>query len=94
MNGHTYYCYLDIYLDTGKGIKIFEAKATTTNKFYKLGKSLERQMGKAAFDNALGYDKYDSIFYKDEQGILRLKETLDKTLLEDKTYLSHRNKMF
>ncbi|MBQ8293107.1 MAG: DUF2779 domain-containing protein [Bacilli bacterium] len=91
VNGNTYYCYLDIYLEAPDGsIKIFEVKATTTNKFYRLGKSLKKQVG----DDALGYDKYDSIFYKDEKGILRLKENLDPTLLEDKKYRAYRNKMF
>lgn len=91
LNGNTYYCYLDIYLEEPNGdIKIFEVKATTTNKFYKLGKSLEKQVGK----DALGIDKYDSIFYKDDKGILRLKEILDLELLRDKKYTSYRNKMF
>lgn len=91
LNGNTYYCYLDIYLEEPSGdIKVFEVKATTTNKFYKLGKSLEKQVGK----DALGLDKYDSIFYKDDKGILRLKEMIEPELLEDKKYLSYRNKMF
>lgn len=91
LNGNTYYCYLDIYLEEPNGnIKIFEVKATTTNKFYKLGKSLEKQVGK----EALGIDKYDSIFYKDDTGILRLKELLDPELLGDKKYMSYRNKLF
>lgn len=91
LNGNTYYCYLDIYLEEPNGdIKVFEVKATTTNKFYKLGKSLEKQVGK----DALGVDKYDSIFYKDDKGILRLKEMIEPELLEDKKYMSYRNKMF
>lgn len=90
-NGHTYYCYLDIYLEAPDGsIKIFEVKATTTNKFYKLGKAISENKDKDLPTSK----KYDSIFYKDEKGILRLKEGLDSTLLEEKTYLIHRNKMF
>lgn len=90
-NGHTYYCYLDIYLEAPDGsIKIFEAKATTTNKFYKLGKAISENKDKDLPTSK----KYDSIFYKNDKGILKLKEELDPTLLEDKTYQSNRNKMF
>ena len=90
-NGHTYYCYLDIYLEAPDGsIKIFEVKATTTNKFYKLGKELKEFKDKDLPTS----QKYDSIFYKDPQGILKLKENLDPTLLDDASYLKKRNKMF
>ncbi len=90
-NGHTYYCYLDIYLEEPDGkIKVFEVKATTTNKFYKLGKEISSLKG-TDFPTS---QKYETIFYKDENGIMRLKENLDPTLLEDNTYRNNRNKMF
>lgn len=90
-NGHDYYCYLDIYLEAPDGsIKVFEAKATTTNKFYRLGKEISENKEKDLPTS----EKFESIFYKDVNGVLRLKELLDPTLLEDKTYNTHRSKMF
>lgn len=90
-NGHTYYCYLDIYLEAPDGsIKVFEVKATSNAKFYRLGKAISENKEK---DVPIS-QKYECIFYKDSDGIFRLKEHLDPTLLEDKTYLTHRAKMF
>ena len=90
-NGHTYYCYLDIYLEAPDGsIKVFEVKATSNAKFYRLGKAISENKEK---DVPIS-QKFECIFYKDGDGIFRLKEILDPTLLEDKTYLTHRNKMF
>ncbi len=90
INGITYYCYLDIYLETETSIKIFEVKATTTTQFYKLGSEIKKGLPV----NALGYDRYDSIFVKDAEGILRLKELYDSSKLNDKKYVNNRNKMF
>lgn len=36
-DGHSFYCYLDGYSETGDTIYIFEVKATTTKKFMELG---------------------------------------------------------
>jgi hypothetical protein len=36
--GDEYYCYLDGYLETDEGLRVFEVKATTSNKFIRLGK--------------------------------------------------------
>ena len=83
-NGHTYYCYLDIYLEAPDGsIKVFEVKATSNAKFYRLGKAISENKEK---DVPIS-QKFECIFYKDGDGIFRLKEILDPTLLEDKTYL-------
>lgn len=35
-NFNTYYCYLDIYVETNKDIKVFEVKATTDRKYKEL----------------------------------------------------------
>ncbi len=86
-NGNTYYCYLDIYLEEENTIKIFEVKATTSSKFYRIGKNMEKKVGK----NVPYSQRYDSVFVKDSEGILRLKETYDQSFLNDPSYIQYCN---
>lgn len=93
---HNYYCYLDIYNESDDGkIRIFEVKATTTNKFYKLGKDLKIE---SEFVRIPKSQAYDSIFVKCNDGIMRLKEELSEDPstpdLPYISYMQHREKLF
>lgn len=87
---HTYYCYLDIYLEAPDGsMKIFEVKSTTTNKFYELGRDLKLERTRRKQDG------YDSIFIEGVDKVIRLKEEADSQLITDlKKYQNYRNKLF
>ncbi len=73
-------CYVDIYNKQNSQVNIIEVKATTTNKFMSLGYKLDGVK--------------QSIFYKDDNGVLHLKEKLDKELLSDSKYMKQRSKLF
>ena len=72
-------CYVDVYNKNDNGINIIEVKATTSNKFLNLGWSEEGVK--------------TSIFYVDDDNILRLKEEIDPDILSNKKYIKNRNKL-
>jgi len=72
-------CYVDVFNKVDNDINIIEVKATTSNKFMKLGFTENKE-------------KYN-LFYIDEFDVLRLSEELNPTLLENKKYLKQRNKL-
>ena len=73
-------CYVDIYNTNNDNINIIEAKATTSNKFMKLGYT----------EDKIRYD----LFYLGDDDILRLNEEHNPSLLSNKKYLKQRNKLF
>lgn len=97
---HEYLCYLDGYLETDEGIKIFEVKGTTSNKFIKLGKKIKKdnEDEEDILEIKTKEDIYDSIFVRGPKGILYLREDLLDTIETDrlsiKEYQRYRNKLF
>ncbi len=79
-NNFNLMCYVDIYNKNENNINIIEAKATTSNKFMKLGYT----------EDKIRYN----LFYLDEFDILRLNEELDPSLLSNPKYIKQRNKLF
>ncbi|MCD6482465.1 MAG: DUF2779 domain-containing protein, partial [Candidatus Izimaplasma sp.] len=79
-NNFNLMCYVDIYNTSKKSINVIEAKATTSNKFMKLGYT----------EDKIRYN----LFYLDESDILRLEETRNPDLLNNKKYIKQRNKLF
>ncbi len=79
-NNFNLMCYVDIYNTSKKSINVIEAKATTSNKFMKLGYT----------EDKIRYN----LFYLDESDILRLEETRNRDLLKNKKYIKQRNKLF
>jgi len=77
--GNELFCYVDIF-NKSKKTNIIEVKATTTNKFMKLGYKED------------GVE--NSIFEKDDNNILKLKEFSDPSFLENKKYIKARGKLF
>ncbi|MCK5388354.1 MAG: DUF2779 domain-containing protein, partial [Candidatus Izimaplasma sp.] len=73
-------CYVDIYNTNNDNINIIEAKATTSNKFMKLGYT----------EDKIRYD----LFYLGDDDILRLNEEHNPSLLSNKKYLKQRKKLF
>ncbi len=73
-------CYVDIYNTNNDKINIIEAKATTSNKFMKLGYT----------EDKIRYD----LFYLGDDDILRLNEEHNPSLLSNKKYLKQRKKLF
>ncbi len=73
-------CYVDIYNKNSDKVNIIEAKATTSNKFMKLGYTEDKVR--------------HNLFYLDENDILKLAEIRDPSLLENKKYLKQRAKLF
>ncbi len=79
-NNFNLMCYVDIFNKNNDSINIIEAKATTSNKFMKLGYTEDKV-------------KYN-LFYIDENDVLRLNEEINPSLLTNKKYLKQRNKLF
>lgn len=79
-NNFNLMCYVDIYNKNKNSINIIEAKATTSNKFMKLGYT----------EDKIRYN----LFYLDENDVLRLNEELDSSLLSNPKYIKQRNKLF
>ena len=79
-NNFNLMCYVDIYNKNESQVNIIEAKATTSNKFMKMGYTEDKV-------------RYD-LFYLDDFGILKLSEELNLELLNNKKYLKQRNKLF
>ena len=73
-------CYVDIYNKSEDKIRIIEAKATTSNKFMKLGYTEDKH-------------RY-GLFYLGEDDILRLNEERNPNLLTNPKYLKQRKKLF
>ncbi|PAT01804.1 hypothetical protein CI105_04765 [Candidatus Izimaplasma bacterium ZiA1] len=71
-------CFVDIY-NKSEHTNIIEVKATTSRKYLDLGFSIDGVK--------------QSIFYKDEDNILHLREKLDPDLLTNKKYMVQRNKL-
>ncbi|MCF7924972.1 MAG: DUF2779 domain-containing protein [Candidatus Izimaplasma sp.] len=72
-------CYIDIYNKTNDDINIVEVKATTSNKYLNM----------TYRENKVEH----SLFYVDDQNILHLSETRDKSYLASKKYLAKRKKL-
>ncbi|HHU81160.1 MAG TPA: DUF2779 domain-containing protein [Acholeplasmataceae bacterium] len=93
-----YFCYLDGYLETDEGIKIFEVKGTTSNKFIKLGKKIKKDSEEDFLTIDSKEDIYESIFVRGPKGILYLREDLLDNIETDrlsiKDYERHRAKLF
>ncbi|MCK5761445.1 MAG: DUF2779 domain-containing protein [Candidatus Izimaplasma sp.] len=79
-NNFNLMCYVDIYNNNKDNISIIEAKATTSNKFMKLGYT----------ENKIRHN----LFYLGEDDILRLNELHDPSLLSNPKYIKQRNKLF
>jgi len=84
INGIRYICYVDIFNDRKDSFDIIEVKATTTNKFLKLGKTKNKEV--------------ISIFGKSNNNIFKLKEEIkgfkyDDELTKD-VYQNNRAKLF
>ena len=79
-NNFNLMCYVDVFNKVDKNINIIEVKATTSNKFMKLGYK----------EDKIRYN----LFYLDDDNILKLNEELDPALLENEKYLKQRNKLF
>lgn len=79
-NNFNLMCYVDIYNKNEKKVNVIEAKATTSNKFMKLGYTEDKVR--------------HSLFYLDNNDILRLNEDLDPSLLSNPKYLKQRKKLF
>ncbi len=73
-------CYVDIYNKNKDSINIIEAKATTSNKFMKLGYT----------ENKIRYN----LFYLGDNDTLKLEETRDPSLLSNPKYIKQRRKLF
>lgn len=96
---YEYFCYLDGYLETDEGIKIFEVKGTTSNKFIQLGKKIRKDDEEEDLLKVkIKEDIYDSIFVRGPKGILYLREDLLNTIETDrlsmKEYNRYREKLF
>lgn len=72
-------CYVDIFNKNKGQINIIEAKATTSNKYMSMGYSVS--------------GKKTSIFYKNDEGIIKLKEEQDPSWLDDARYCKQRAKL-
>lgn len=79
LNNFNLMCYVDVYNKNSKGVNIIEVKATTSNKFLGLGWSEDGVK--------------NSIFYVDDNNILKLKEEIDPDIINNKKYLKNRNKL-
>jgi len=79
-NNFNLMCYVDIYNKFESQVNIIEAKATTSNKFMKMGYTEDKV-------------RYN-LFYLADNGILKLSEELYPELLNNKKYLKQRNKLF
>ncbi len=73
-------CNVDVYHKTQEQINVIEVKATTTNKFLKMGYKV----------NHMQY----SLFYVDDEGVFRLMEERDPSVLAEPKYIKQRNKLF
>ncbi len=88
INGIRYLCYVDIYNEIDDNFNIIEVKATTTNKYLKIGKTIR---------DDLGNKKVNSIFKKGNDGIYYLLEDLNINIndyMEEDKYYGYRQKLF
>ncbi|AIO19221.1 hypothetical protein KQ51_01344 [Candidatus Izimaplasma bacterium HR1] len=72
-------CYVDIYNKDKSQINIIEVKATTSNKYMSMGYRVQGDL--------------ISIFYKDDNGIIKLKEEQDPSWLDDPKYMKKRQRL-
>ncbi len=79
MDGFVFFAFLDTFQEDEKVVRIIETKASTSNKFYKLG---YKDKG-----------EHISIFKEQENGILKLKQELQIDVNEEK-YQKNIQKMF
>ncbi len=79
LNNFNLMCYVDVYNKNSNGINIVEVKATTSNKFLNLGWS----------EDGVKH----SIFYVNDDNILKLKEEIDPDIINNKKYIKNRNKL-
>lgn len=78
-NNFNLMCYVDIYNKGSKTTNIIEVKATTTNKFLSMTFSENRTV--------------IPMFYRGDDGIIRLSEERDPSLLSNKKYLNKREQL-
>jgi hypothetical protein len=78
-NNFNLMCYVDIYNKNDSKINIVEVKATTSNKF--LSMSFSENKTKIP------------LFYREDDGIIRLSEERDPSLLENQKYLKKREQL-
>lgn len=72
-------CYVDIFNKDESQVNIIEVKATTSNKYMSMGYRVQGEL--------------NSIFYKTEDGILKLKEEMDPSWLSDSKYMNKRSRL-
>lgn len=87
-NGIRYLCYVDIYNETKDAFNIIEVKATTTNKYLGIGKTIKDDFGNK---------KVNSIFKQGEDGIYYLLEDLNVNIsdyMEEDKYYAYKQKLF
>lgn len=88
INGIRYLCYVDIYNEVDDNFNIIEVKATTTNKYLNIGKSVKDEFGNK---------KVNSIFMKGDDGIYYLLEDLNVNIsdyMEEDKYYAYKQKLF
>lgn len=78
LNGISYFCYIDIYNENNDQINIIEVKATTSNKFVKLGKK----------ENSIFVKKNNIYYLKDEIDYNYLEE------MSEKEYTTYKSKLY
>lgn len=87
-NGIRYLCYVDIYNETKDAFNIIEVKATTTNKYLGIGKTVKDEFGNK---------KVNSIFQRGDDGIYYLLEELNVNIsdyMEEDKYYTYKQKLF
>lgn len=88
INSIRYLCYVDIYNEVDDHFNIIEAKATTTNKYLGIGKTIKDEYGNK---------QVNSIFMKGSDGIYYLLEDLKVNIndyMEEKKYYEYKRKLF
>lgn len=78
-NNFNLMCYVDIFNKDKSQVNIIEVKATTSNKYMSMGYKIQGDL--------------ISIFYKGDDGIIRLKEEQDTSWLSDSKYMRKREKL-
>ncbi len=78
-NNFNLMCYVDIFNKDESQVNIIEVKATTSNKYMSMGYKVQGEL--------------ISIFYKDERGIIKLKEEQDPSWLSDPKYMKKRARL-
>ncbi len=78
-NNFNLMCYVDIYNKDGKNVNIIEVKATTSNKYLSMGFTENKTR--------------IPLFYRGDDGIIRLSEERDPSLLDNPKYTKKREQL-